>query len=130
MNKPLFDQTLADEISASGVIAVLVIDQAKDAVPLARALLDGGIRVMELTLGTSAAIDALGAMRREVPELVAGIGTILTITIEQMEAAREAGAAFGVSLGCNPRLKQAFLSAPVSPPPPTLKSPSNMAAAC
>ena len=102
MNKPLFDQTLADEISAAGVIAVLVVDDAKDAVPLARALLDGGIRVMELTLRTPAAIDALRSIRREVPEMVAGIGTILTV--DQMHAAREAGAAFGVSPGCNPRL--------------------------
>lgn len=102
MNQPLFDQSLADEISAAGVIAVLVVDDAKDAVPLARALLDGGIRVMELTLRTPAAIDALRSICREVPEMVAGIGTILTV--DQMHAAREAGAAFGVSPGCNPRL--------------------------
>lgn len=102
MNKPLFDQSLADEISAAGVIAVLVVDEAKDAVPLARALLDGGIRIMELTLRTPAAIDSLRAIRREVPAMVAGIGTILTV--DQMHAAREGGAAFGVSPGCNPRL--------------------------
>ena len=59
-------------------MAVLVIDEVKHAVPLARALLDGGIDVMELTLRTPAAIDALLAIRQEVPEMLAGIGTILT----------------------------------------------------
>lgn len=102
MDQPLFDPTLAEEVSASGIIAVLIVDDAADAVPLARSLLDGGIRVMELTLRTPAAIDALSAIRREVPEMVAGIGTILTV--EQLHAARETGAAFGVSPGCNPRL--------------------------
>jgi 2-dehydro-3-deoxyphosphogluconate aldolase / (4S)-4-hydroxy-2-oxoglutarate aldolase len=102
MNQPLFDQTLADKVSAAGVVAVLVIDEANNAVPLARALLAGGVDVMELTLRTPAALDALRAIRSEVPEMTAGIGTILTI--DQLHAAREAGAAFGVSPGCNPRL--------------------------
>jgi 2-dehydro-3-deoxyphosphogluconate aldolase/(4S)-4-hydroxy-2-oxoglutarate aldolase len=102
MDSPLFAKPLAEDISASGVIAVLVIDEANDAVPLARALLEGGIRVMELTLRTPAALDALRAIRREVPDMVAGIGTILTV--DQLHAARDADAAFGVSPGCNPRL--------------------------
>jgi len=102
MQQPLFDPALAETVSAAGVVAVLVIDDAKDAVPLARALLGGGVGVMELTLRTPAAIDALSAIRRDVPEMIAGIGTILTV--EQMQAAQSAGAAFGVSPGCNPRL--------------------------
>lgn len=102
MNQPLFDQTLADKVSAAGVVAVLIVDDANDAVPLARALLSGGVDVMELTLRTPAALDALRAIRRDVPEMVAGIGTILNV--DQLQAAREAGAAFGVSPGCNPRL--------------------------
>lgn len=102
MLPPLFDPQLAEKISKSGIAAVLVIDEAKDAVPLARALLDGGVNVMELTLRTPAALDALVAIRGEVPEMIAGIGTILTV--DQLHAARAAGAAFGVSPGCNPRL--------------------------
>jgi 2-dehydro-3-deoxyphosphogluconate aldolase/(4S)-4-hydroxy-2-oxoglutarate aldolase len=102
MSQPLFDQTLADKISAAGVVAVLVIDDASDAVPLARALLAGGIEVMELTLRTPVALEALRAIRRDVPEMTAGIGTILTV--DQLHEAREAGAVFGVSPGCNPRL--------------------------
>jgi 2-dehydro-3-deoxyphosphogluconate aldolase/(4S)-4-hydroxy-2-oxoglutarate aldolase len=109
MSKPLFNESLAADISASGVIAVLVIDDAGDAVPLARALLDGGIRVMELTLRTPAALDALRAIRAEVPDMVAGIGTILNV--DQLHASREAGAAFGVSPGCNPRLLDAARAA-------------------
>lgn len=102
MISPLFDQALAEKISASGVVAVLVVDDVKDAVPLARALLEGGVDVMELTLRTPAALDALKVIRREVPEMLAGIGTILSP--EQLRAAREAGAAFGVAPGCNPRV--------------------------
>lgn len=112
MSNPLFHQALADKISNTAVVAVLVIDNAKDAVPLARALLAGGIDVMELTLRTSAALDALSAIRRDVPEMVAGIGTILTV--DQMHAARDAGAAFGVSPGCNPRLLAAARAADFS----------------
>lgn len=99
MQSPLFETHLAEKVSAAGVVAVLVVDDANDAVPLARALLEGGVRVMELTLRTPAALDALRAIRHDVPDMIAGIGTILTV--EQMYAAREAGAAFGVSPGCN-----------------------------
>lgn len=99
------DPFVAQTISVAGVIAVLVVDEARDAIPLARALLQGGIRVMELTLRTPTALEALRAIRTEVPEMTAGVGTILTVN--QMHAAREAGAAFGVSPGCNPRLLEA-----------------------
>jgi 2-dehydro-3-deoxyphosphogluconate aldolase/(4S)-4-hydroxy-2-oxoglutarate aldolase len=102
MTRPLFHPVLSEKISASGVVAVLVVDEARDAVPLARALLAGGVGVMELTLRTPADLDALRAIRRDVPEMTAGIGAILTV--DQLHAAREAGAAFGVSPHCNPRL--------------------------
>jgi len=65
-------------IERCGVIAVLVIDDAKHAVPLARALVAGGVDVMELTLRTPAALEALRRVREEVPEMLAGIGTVLT----------------------------------------------------
>lgn len=126
MSQPLFDQTLADKVSAAGVVAVLVIDDANDAVPLARALLSGGVDVMELTLRTPAALDALGAIRREVPEMTVGIGTILTVG--QLHAAREAGAAFGVSPGCNPRLLAAARKAGFSFGP-GIATPSDIEAA-
>ena len=112
MLSPLFDPALADKIAEAGIVAVLVIDDAGDAVPLTRALLEGGVGVMELTLRTPAALDALRHIRREVPEMVAGIGTILNV--DQLHAAHEAGAAFGVSPGCNPRLLSAAREAAFS----------------
>lgn len=126
MDQPLFDQPLADKVAAAGVVAVLVIDEAGDAVPLARALLSGGVDVMELTLRTPAALDALRCIRREVPEMTAGIGTILTV--DQLQAARDAGAAFGVSPGCNPRLLAAAREAGF-PFGPGIATPSDIEAA-
>jgi 2-dehydro-3-deoxyphosphogluconate aldolase/(4S)-4-hydroxy-2-oxoglutarate aldolase len=98
----LFTEELMSKIEDCGVIAVLVIDRVEDAVPLAKSLLAGGINVMELTLRTPAAIDALKAIRRSVPEMIAGIGTILTP--EQVLEAKTAGAAFGVAPGMNSRV--------------------------
>ena len=92
------DETLA-RIERCGVVAVLVIDDADDAVPLAKALLDGGVNVMELTLRTAAALDALKNVCRHVPEMLAGIGTILRT--EQIQQVSDAGAAFGVAPGLN-----------------------------
>ena len=98
----LFSEKLTGRIEACGVIAVLVIDRVEDAVPLAKALLAGGIDVMELTLRTPAAIEALKEIKRNVPEMIAGIGTILTP--EQVMEAKAAGAEFGVAPGMNPRV--------------------------
>lgn len=94
------DSPLFDRIKKSRVIAVLVVDQASDAVQAAKALLSGGIDAMELTLRTPAALDALRAVRAEVPEMLAGVGTILTT--DQADDALAAGAEFGVSPGINP----------------------------
>lgn len=99
---PAFAPELAEKIEKCGIIAVLVIDRVEDAAPLAKALLKGGVNVMELTLRTPVALDALRAIRAEVPEMIAGVGTILTV--EQVAQAKEAGAAFGVSPGVNPRV--------------------------
>ena len=91
-----------DRIEKSGVIAVLVIDDEAHARPLAEALLAGRVDVMELTLRTDAALGALKTIRKEVPDMLAGIGTILTP--EQVEQVVEADGAFGVAPGCNPRV--------------------------
>lgn len=93
------------EIQTAGVVAVLVVDEVEAAVPLARALLDGGIRAMELTLRTPAAVEALQEVRKEVPEMLAGIGTILTP--EQVAEVKDVGAAFGVAPGLNVRVVNA-----------------------
>lgn len=102
--EPAFDPGLQKKLETLGVVAVLVVDRAADAVPLANALLEGGVSAMELTLRTPAALDALRAIRSAVPGMMAGIGTVLTV--EQVRQVREAGGAFGVSPGTNPRVLQ------------------------
>jgi 2-dehydro-3-deoxyphosphogluconate aldolase/(4S)-4-hydroxy-2-oxoglutarate aldolase len=97
--------SLLNTIHDNGVIAVLVIDRAEDAVPLAQALLKGNVNIMELTLRTPAAIDALKEIKANVPEMVVGIGTILNP--DQVRQVDEAGAVFGVAPGLNPNVVQA-----------------------
>ena len=109
MSHFVFPDSLAEQLAGSGVIAVLMIDNVKHAVPVAQALIDGGVTAMELTLRTPVALDALRAIRAEVPEMMAGIGTMLTP--EQVEQAVDAGAAFGVAPGTNPRVIKAAIDA-------------------
>jgi 2-dehydro-3-deoxyphosphogluconate aldolase / (4S)-4-hydroxy-2-oxoglutarate aldolase len=87
------------------VIPVLTIERAVDAVPLARALVKGGLPVLEVTLRTPAALDALRAIAADVPDAILGAGTVLNA--EQLDAARRSGARFVVSPGCTPALAQA-----------------------
>ncbi|MEV6568694.1 bifunctional 4-hydroxy-2-oxoglutarate aldolase/2-dehydro-3-deoxy-phosphogluconate aldolase [Streptomyces kronopolitis] len=84
------------------VLPVVVLHDVADAVPLARALVAGGLPAIEVTLRTPAALDALRAIAEEVPEAVPGAGTVLTPA--QAGAARAAGARFLVSPGFSPRL--------------------------
>ncbi len=93
------ESELGKKLQESKLIAVLVIDDENDAVPVARALLAGGVNIMELTLRTPAAIGALKSIRNEVPEMTAGIGTILTT--DQVDEVVAAGAHFGVSPAVN-----------------------------
>ena len=109
---PVFDDHVQERLASCGVIVVLIIDRADDAVPLARALVDGGVRAMELTLRTPVAIEALRAIKSEVPEMLAGIGTILTP--EQINEVAQAGAEFGVAPGLNGRVLQAAMEAGLS----------------
>ena len=74
---------LLDRLSASRVVPVVTIDDAEQAVPIARALLAGGIDSIEITLRTDAAYDAIRKVKAEVPEIVLGIGTV--IHVNQME---------------------------------------------
>ncbi len=93
------ESKLGKKLQESKLIAVLVIDDENDAVPVANALLAGGVNIMELTLRTPAAIGALKNICREVPEMTAGIGTILTTN--QVDEVVAAGAHFGVSPAVN-----------------------------
>ena len=91
---------IADLLRPAGVVPVIVIEREDQAVPLARALAAGGLSVLEVTFRTAAAAGAIAAIRRDVPEAVVGAGTLLTI--EQVRAAKKAGAAFGVAPGFDP----------------------------
>nr|WP_246298520.1 bifunctional 4-hydroxy-2-oxoglutarate aldolase/2-dehydro-3-deoxy-phosphogluconate aldolase [Nocardioides panaciterrulae] len=84
------------------VVPVVVVDDPAQAVPVARALVAGGLPVIELTLRTPVALDAIRAIAAEVPEILVGAGTILTPG--QAEEARAAGAQFLVSPGATPAL--------------------------
>ena len=88
-----------------GVIAVLTVDRVAHAVPLARALVDGGLGILELTMRTPVAVEAVGEIQRHVPEAVVGIGTI--ISSAQATEAAAAGAVFGVAPGLNPQVVRA-----------------------
>lgn len=87
------------------VIPVLTIDTPETAVPLARALVRGGLPVLEITLRTGAALAALELIAQEVPDAIVGAGTVLNPG--QLEQVRRAGARFGVSPGCTPDLAKA-----------------------
>lgn len=91
------------------VIPVLTVERVADAVPLARALVKGGLPVLEITLRTEAALESLAAIAREVPEAVVGAGTVLDEA--QVRRAVAAGARFGVSPGCTPALAKAVKEA-------------------
>lgn len=93
---------LIQKIDDTGIIAVLIIDKVKHAVSVARALLEGGVDSIELTLRTPAALDSARAIKKEVPEITLGFGTVLTI--EQVKAVVDVGADFAVSPGCNPKI--------------------------
>lgn len=88
------------------VIPVVVVDRLADAVPLARALVAGGLPVIELTLRTPVALDAMERIAGEVPEILLGAGTV--VSPEQAKQAASAGAQFLVSPGCTPNLLRAM----------------------
>ena len=92
-------------LTRAPVIAVVVIDDAKAAVPMARALVAGGIPAIEITLRTAAALDAIRAIAAEVAGAAVGVGTVLRAA--DLAAAEKAGACFAVSPGTTPHLLDA-----------------------
>ena len=96
----MFPKELLSQLSNSKVVAGFSIEKVEDAIPIAKALLAGGIEVIELTLRTNSALDAVKCIAESVPEIVLGVGTILTP--EQAIQIKQAGADFGVSPGMNP----------------------------
>ena len=91
-----------DILHAGPVIPVMVIREVDQAVPLARALLAGGVRVLEITLRSDAAVEAIGRISREVPDALVGAGTVTSP--EDLAAVTAAGAVFAISPGLTPTL--------------------------
>jgi 2-dehydro-3-deoxyphosphogluconate aldolase/(4S)-4-hydroxy-2-oxoglutarate aldolase len=96
----------AEVLGAGPVMPVAVIADAGLAAPLARALLSGGVRVIEITLRTPAALDAIRLAAREVPEVLVGAGTVTTG--RQLEEVSEAGGAFAISPGLTVTVTSSF----------------------
>ena len=110
MTLPALERTprqkyLAELFQRARVIPVITIENAEYAVPLARALLAGGLRCLEITLRTSAAPDAVVAIAENVPEAIVGVGTVLTP--DDLARARSLGAHFALSPGALPELLDA-----------------------
>lgn len=114
------------QIGAYGVVPVVKIDDAKDAVPLAKALVDGGLPVAEVTFRTAAAEDAIRAMATAYPNMLLGAGTVLTT--EQVDRAVAAGATFIVSPGLNPKVVKYCVEKNI-PITPGCSNPSDIEAA-
>lgn len=91
-----------ERISSIGIVPVVKISALEDALPLAKALYDGGIDVAEITFRSEFAKDAIAIIHQELPEMLVGAGTILTI--QQAKDAIEAGASFLISPGFNPKV--------------------------
>lgn len=101
----MIDEQLAARIRAAGVIAVITIDDASRAAPLAECLLEGGVSAIELTLRTPGALAAMEAIASAAPAMMIGAGTVLNT--EQLAAVRDAGATFAVAPGFNPQMVKA-----------------------
>lgn len=91
-----------EQFQKIGIIPVVVLDDAKDAEPLGRALMEGGLPCAEVTFRTAAAEESIRIMSEKFPDMLVGAGTVLTI--EQVDRAVAAGAKFIVSPGINPKV--------------------------
>ena len=106
---------ILEKIGELGIVPVVKIEKAEDALPLGRALIDGDLPIAEITFRTSAAEESIKSLTKELPTLLVGAGTVLTI--EQVKEAVSAGAKFIVSPGFNPKVVDYCLenNIPVTP---------------
>lgn len=115
-----------EKISKIGIVPVVVLDDAKDAEPLAEALIKGGLPCAEVTFRTAAAEESIRIMAQKFPEMLVGAGTVLTT--EQVDRAVNAGAKFIVSPGLNPKIVKYCIEKGV-PVTPGTSNPSDVEAA-
>lgn len=95
-------ETILNRVASLGVVPVIAIENADAAIPLADALLEGGLPVVEITFRTAAAAEVIRRIAQERPQLLVGAGTVLTS--ENLKAAKASGAAFAVAPGLNPEI--------------------------
>ena len=124
--KNLFTNQMRKQLSASRAIATVTIDKVEDTQPLAEALLSGGVRVVEVTLRTPLALQAMRSIAKNYPELLVMAGTV--ITPQQVKQVQDAGAVCAVAPGMNHRVIEAALSAGL-PFAPGVTTPSEIEAA-
>lgn len=117
---------LAEKFQKIGVVPVVVLEDVKDAVPLAEALVEGGLPCAEVTFRTEAAEESIRLMAEQFPDMLVGAGTVLTK--EQVDAAAKAGAKFIVSPGFDPEIVDYCLEKEI-PVYPGCVSPSEVAQA-
>jgi len=122
----VFPESIMQRLEAAKVVAGFSIDRVEDAVPLAKALLAGGISVVELTLRTEAGMAAIKKISEGVPDMLLGVGTILTP--DQARQVKADGADFGVSPGLNRNVIRAAQAAGL-PFAPGIVTPSELEAA-
>ena len=114
------------QLSLIGIVPVIKIDDAKDAAPLAKALIEGGLPCAEVTFRTAAAKEAIAIIAKEYPDMIVGAGTVLTKA--QVDDAIEAGAKFIVSPGFNPEIVK-YCQQKGCPIVPGINNPSGIEAA-
>lgn len=112
-----------EQFAKIGIIPVVVLDDPKDAAPLAKALCENGLPCAEVTFRTAAAEETIRVMSREFPDMLVGAGTVLTT--EQVDRAIDAGAKFIVSPGLNPKIVQYCIDKSI-PVTPGTQTPSEM----
>ena len=117
---------LAEKFQKIGVVPVVVLEDVKDAVPLAKALVEGGLPCAEVTFRTEAAEESIRLMAEQFPDMLVGAGTVLTK--EQVDAAAAAGAKFIVSPGFDPEIVDYCMEKEI-PVYPGCVSPSEVAQA-
>ncbi|HKL79899.1 MAG TPA: bifunctional 4-hydroxy-2-oxoglutarate aldolase/2-dehydro-3-deoxy-phosphogluconate aldolase [Mobilitalea sp.] len=118
--------SVLSKIQNMGIVPVIKLDDAKDAVPLAKALCEGGLPCAEVTFRTAAAEESIRQMRKAYPNMLIGAGTVLTT--EQVDLAVNAGATFIVSPGLNPKIVRYCVDKNI-PITPGCSSPSDIEAA-
>ncbi len=112
-----------EQIKKIGIVPVVILDDAKDALPLAKALTEGGLPCAEVTFRTDAAEESIRLMTEHYPQMLVGAGTVLTI--QQADRAIGAGAKFIVSPGFNPRIVKYCIDKNI-PVIPGCSTPSDM----